>query len=90
MFKNFINTYLRCYNASFLKVNISKSNLIRSGWITKGIKVSCAKKKKKKKELFVLCKITNNYNLKIYKKYCLILTKVTRNPKKLYYNNIIR
>jgi hypothetical protein len=86
MFKNFLNTYLRCYNTSFLKVNISKSNQTRSGWITKGIKVSC----KRKKELFVLCKITNNYNLKLYyKKYCLILTKVIRNAKKLYYNNII-
>jgi len=60
MFKNFLNTYLRCYNTCFLKVNISKSNQTRSGWITKGITVSC----KKKKELFVLCKITNNYNLK--------------------------
>jgi hypothetical protein len=27
MFKIFLNTYLRCYNASFLKVNISKSTL---------------------------------------------------------------
>ena len=64
MFKNFLNTYLRCYNTSFLKVNISKSNLTRSGWITKGIKVSC----KRKKELFVLCKITNHYKLKLYYK----------------------
>jgi hypothetical protein len=45
---------------------------------------------KEKKELFVLCKITNNYNLKLYyKKYCLILTKVIHKAKKLYYNNII-
>ena len=86
MFKNFLNTYLRCFNACFLKVNISKTNLTRSGWITNGIKTSC----KRKKELFVLCKITNNYNLKLYyKKYCLILTKVIRKAKKLYYNNII-
>ena len=27
VFKNFLNTYLRCYNASFLKVNIPKSTL---------------------------------------------------------------
>jgi len=60
MFKNFLNTYLRCYNATFLKVNISTSNLINNRWITKGIKVSC----KRKKELFVLCKIINNDNLK--------------------------
>jgi len=86
MFKNFLNTYLRCFNACFLKVNISKTYLTRSRWITNGIKISC----KRKKELFVLCKITNNYNLKLYyKKYCLILTKVICKAKKLYYNNII-
>jgi hypothetical protein len=65
MFKNFLNTYSRCYNTSFLKVNISKSNLTCSGWITKGIEVSC----KRKKELFGLCKIINHYKLKLcYKK----------------------
>ena len=86
MFKNFLNTYLRCYNATFLKVNISTSNLINNRWITKGIKVSC----KRKKELFVLCKIINNDNLKQhYKKYCRILTKIIRSAKKLHYNNII-
>ena len=38
----------------------------------------------------MLCKITNNYNLKLYyKKYCLILTKVICNAKKLHNNNII-
>jgi exonuclease III len=86
MFKIFLNTYLRCYNTSFLKVNISKSNLMRSGWITKGIEVSY----KRKKELFVLCEITNHYKLKLYyRKYCLILTKVIRSAKRMYYNNII-
>jgi len=39
----------------------------------------------KKEELFVLCKITYNYNLKLYyKKYCLILTKVIHKAKKNY------
>jgi hypothetical protein len=86
MFKNFLNTYLRCYNATFLKVNISTSNLINNGWITKGIKVSC----KRKKELFILCKIINKDSLKqYYKKYCRILTKTIRSAKKLHYNNII-
>jgi hypothetical protein len=43
-----------------------------------------------KKELFVLCKISNNHYLKLYyKKYCLILTKVICNAKKLHYSNII-
>jgi hypothetical protein len=86
MFKNFLNKYLRFYNASFLKKNISKSTLSRSGWITNGIIISC----KRKKELYVLSKITNNCNLKLYyKKYCSLLTKVIRHAKKLYFNNII-
>ena len=86
MFNNFLNTYLRCYYSSFLKINVSKFNQSHNEWITKKIKVSC----KRKKELFVLCKISNNHNLKLYyKKYCLVLTRVIRNAKKLHYNNII-
>ena len=86
MFNNFLNNYLRCYYTSFLKINISKFNQSHNEWITRGIKVSC----KRKKELFVLCKISNNHNLRLYyKKYCLILTRVICNAKKLHYNNII-
>jgi hypothetical protein len=86
MFINFLITYLRCYFSSFLKVNITKFNQSHNEWITRGIKVFC----KRKKELFVLCKISNNHNLKLYyKKYCLILTKIICNAKKLHYNNII-
>jgi hypothetical protein len=86
MFNNFLNTYLRYFNACFLKVNVTKNNLTNSGCITKGIKISC----KRKKELFGLYKITNNYNVKLYyKKYCLILTNVIRSAKRLYFNNII-
>jgi hypothetical protein len=43
MFNNFLNTYLRCFNASFLKKEI-KYNHIYNNWITKGIKISCKKR----------------------------------------------
>ena len=43
MFHNFLNTYLRCYNSSFLKKEI-KSNATHNQWITKGINISCKKK----------------------------------------------
>jgi len=57
-----------------------------NAWITTGIITSC----KRKKELFTLTRVSNNYNLKLnYKKYCSILTKVIRSAKKLHYNNII-
>jgi len=64
IFNNFLNTYLRCYHSSFLKVNVAKFNQLLNEWITKGIKVSC----RRKKELFVLCKIINNHNLKLLQK----------------------
>jgi hypothetical protein len=64
MFNNFLNTYLRRYNASFLKKEI-KHNLTYNKWITKGIKIPC---KKKKRELSLLCRYSNDSNLEIYYK----------------------
>jgi hypothetical protein len=50
---------------------VSKSNWSNNGWITKGIKVSC----RRKKELYILCQSYNDYVLKLYyKKYCSLLT----------------
>ena len=44
----------------------------------------------KKERIFLLCKITNHYKLKLYYKvYFLILTKVIRNARMLYNNSII-
>ena len=85
MFNNFLSTYLRCYYSSFLKKEI-KSNATHDQWITKGIKISC----KKKKELFLLCRCSNDLNLKIYyKRYCAVLSEVILTAKKLHYNKII-
>jgi hypothetical protein len=86
MFNNFLNTYFRCFYTCFAKRQTSKSNQSKNGWITKGTKVSC----RRKKELYVLCRTHKDYDLKLYyKKYCAILTTVIRNAKKLHYNNII-
>jgi hypothetical protein len=63
MFDNFLNTYLRCYYSRKIKKEI-KSNATHNQWITKGIKISC----KKKKEPFLLCRHSNDLNLKIYYK----------------------
>jgi len=85
MFNNFLSIYLRCYYSSFLKKEI-KSSVTHNQWITKGIKISC----KKKKELFLLCRNINDLNLKIYyKRYCAVLSKVILIAKKLHYNKII-
>jgi hypothetical protein len=68
MFNDFLNTYLRCYySSSAKKKKVSKFNRSSNGWINKGIKVSC----RRKKELYVLCRSYNDYALKVYyKKYC--------------------
>jgi len=44
----------------------------------------------KKKELFLLCRHSNDLNLKIYhKRYCTVPSKVILTAKKLHYNKII-
>jgi len=59
---------------------------IHSPWITKGIVISCLKKK----ELFILSKTLNDQRLiKFYKQYCAILSKVINAAKKLHNSNII-
>ena len=85
-FNNFLNVYLRCYSSSFTRKKYIH-NYPQNEWITKGITVSC----KRKKELYILCKSTNNLRLRsYYKKYCAILTKVIHNAKKMYYNVVIK
>jgi hypothetical protein len=77
MFNNFLNTYLRCYYSSFLKKEI-KSNATHKQWITKGIKMSC----KKRRNFFLLCRCSNDLNLKIYyKRCCAELSKVILTAK---------
>ena len=51
MFNNFLSTYLRCYYSSFDKRQVPNFNSTNNEWITKGIKVSC----RKKRELYILC-----------------------------------
>jgi hypothetical protein len=51
-----------------------------------GIKISC----KRKRELLLLCRHSNDPNPKTYyKKYCRLLSKVILSAKKLHYNRII-
>ena len=85
MFNNFLNSYLRYYHSSFLGKK-RKHQVRKNQWITKGIRVSCNRKKK----LFLLYRLINNHRLKIfYKKYCKILSKVILAAKWVHYNRII-
>ena len=66
-----------------------KENLIQthSGSLdNKRHTISC----RRKRELYILCKICNDQQLNnYYKQYCAILTKVISKTKKLYYNDIL-
>jgi hypothetical protein len=59
---------------------------INNKWITKGIRTSC----KRKRELLLLCRHSDDLKLKnYYKEFCKILSKVIKAAKKSYYNKII-
>jgi hypothetical protein len=82
MFNNFLNVYLRIFYISFpLHRTMSRDRC--KGWITKGISISC----RHKKDLYLLCKTTNNTLLhRYYKKHCKTVTSTIQLAKKLPYN----
>jgi len=85
VFNNFLNTYLRIFNSSFPLQKIY-STYNSKLWITTEIKTSC----QHKRELSLISRHSNNSKLKAhYKSYCLILSKVIKAAKQLYYNNKI-
>jgi hypothetical protein len=83
IFSNFLNTFVRTFNASFPKGG-TKFGWNTKAWLTTGIKTSCNNKRK----LCLLYRENNDPNLKIhYKNYCKILSKVIILAKKMNYNN---
>ena len=85
VFNNFLNTYLWIFNSSFPLQKIYSTHNNKP-WVTTGIKTSC----QHKRELYFISTDSNNYKLKAhYTSYCLILSKVIKAAKQLYYNNKI-
>jgi hypothetical protein len=87
MFNSFLDTYLKIVNSSFplKRVHITKNN--NKNWITLGILTSC----KRKRELFIARRISNNLDfIPYYKRYCKILSGVIREAKKLNYADKIK
>jgi hypothetical protein len=82
---HFLNTYLKIFHSSFTKKKITpKFN--HNPWITCGMRTSC----KRKRELYLKLRQDNDPNLKLYyRRYCKILSKVTNEAKKVYYDNVI-
>jgi hypothetical protein len=85
MFNSFLNTYLKIFYSSFPLIR-SKSRNYDNNWVTLGIKMSC----KRKRELFLLTRNSNNSALKqYYKAYCKILVKVIKEAKRITLNKRI-
>ena len=85
MFNSFLNIYLRIFYSSFPPIR-TKSRNNKNNWITLGIKTSC----KCKRELFLLCRNSNNPELKqYYNTYCKILVNVIKEAERTTYNKRI-
>ena len=77
-FNNFLNTFLRIFYSSF-PVNKSQYSYNQKPWLTSGIRISCANKRK----LYPTYRNSNDPNFKeYYKKYCRILSVVIMPAKK--------
>jgi hypothetical protein len=84
LFNEFLNTYLKIFRFCFIKKKVTPK-FYHNPWITCGIRTSC----KRKRELYLKLQ-DNDPNLKLYyRRYCKTLAKVTKESKKLYYDNII-
>jgi hypothetical protein len=85
VFNNFQCILLKNFENSFHAIYIG--NRPNDNWIMKGIKLSC----KRKRELYILYRNTNNHQIKnYYKKYCAILKKVITEAKTIHFNNQIK
>jgi hypothetical protein len=85
MFNNFHCILLRHFENSF-PIQYKSYRTKHNDWITKGIKISC----KRKRNLYTVYKHSNNPQVnEYYKKYCAILKKVIIDAKKLHYNRQI-
>ena len=80
-YNSFLNTYLKVFYSSFpLRKLITKTN--SNAWITMGIRTTC----KHIRDLYLLCRNSNNLLLKNHKLYCKILSNVIKEAKK-HHNN---
>jgi hypothetical protein len=85
IFNLFLYTFIIIYENSFPFQNLTL-NCKNNGWMTKGIQISC----RRKKSLYIFSRNSNNYLIKVYyKRYCNILRKVIREARKKYYNHLI-
>ena len=85
-FNSFLDIYLKLIHSSFPRKRI-KLNLVRSKpWLSRGIKISC----EKKKNYYQIQKYSKDTNFnKYYKKYCKILKSTIELSKKKHFDDLI-
>jgi len=84
-FNKFLYIYLSICHSSFIKKHI-KFNTVSKPSITKWIKTSC----KRKRDLYLKVRRNNEMEHKLYyKQYCKILSKSTKEAKKICYKEVI-
>lgn len=85
-FNSFHSNFLRIFEANFPNKSVTVKDNKQKQWLTKGIKVSC----KKKRELYLLCRTTSDNILKsYYNNYCKLLNKVITKAKQLHFQDLI-
>jgi hypothetical protein len=85
IFNSFQNTYLRIFHSSF-PIRKKFETTKPKPWLTTGIKISCANKRK----LFLTYRCNNDPGYKsCYKKYCKVLSATIIAAKKKYYDEQI-
>lgn len=79
-FNLFHSIFIRLFENCFPVKSVNLNNKVTKTWITTGIKVSC----KRKRELFEMCRNSNDLLLNIhYKRYCKILKRVIVQAKRI-------
>ena len=85
IFNSFLNTYLRIFYHSFPLKKVYHSQLNKAR-VTTGIKISS----QHKRDLYLLCRSTNNPKLKnYYKTYCRNLSDVIKTAKNYIITNLL-
>jgi hypothetical protein len=79
LFNKFLDTCLKIFQTCLQKRKVSLTQM-GNQWITKGIRISCARKR----ELYLMTRQTNDPNIrKHYKIYCQILSNTIKLAKKI-------
>jgi hypothetical protein len=85
IFNLFLHVYILIYETCFPKT-ITEKKLKDNVWMTAGIRISC----RRKEILYNDSRNSNNFQLQeYYRNYCIVLKRVIREAKRIYYSSLI-